>query len=89
MAESSLSEIKREAASHFQSFLNEPSPVSPTVNSVDLSELIDYRCSSADAAILMKPVEEKRVLKFYSLCLPTRRQSLTGSQWSSIRQFGK
>lgn len=56
----SPSEIKQEAAAHFQSFLNELNPPSPEVP-VNLSELIDYRCSSEDAASLMKTVEAAEI----------------------------
>lgn len=56
----SPSEIKQEAAAPFQSLLNEPNPPSPEVP-VNLSELIDYRCSSEDAASLMKTVEAAEI----------------------------
>lgn len=57
----SLSDIKREAANHFETFLNgsihNPVRASPEV----LFELIDHQCSREDAARLMRPVQAAEI----------------------------
>lgn len=56
----SPADIKREAASHFDNFLNAPQSVHAIPPDV-LQGLIDYRCSPADTVNLTKPVEAAEI----------------------------
>ena len=54
-------DIKMEAASHFESFLNSTHQVLPQAQLEELTELLDYRCSTEAKALLLKPVEEAEI----------------------------
>ena len=45
----SLTDIKREEATHFETFLNGSQHSVPHISQEVLSELIDHQCSSEDA----------------------------------------
>ena len=57
----SLPEIKSEAVSHFEAFLNDSHESGTDVTQEEIRDLVDYRCSSADTALLMKPVLEAEI----------------------------
>lgn len=52
----SLPDIKSEAVTHFETFLNGTQETDMAASQDILRDLITYRCSSEDAATLMKPV---------------------------------
>ena len=51
-----LSDIKKEAVSHFQSFLQGQDPTTEDITVDALQDLLTYRCSQDDSACLVRPV---------------------------------
>ena len=51
-----LSDIKKEAVSHFQSFLQGQDPTTEDITVDALQDLLTYRCSRDDSACLVRPV---------------------------------
>lgn len=52
----SLPDIKREAVSHFQTFLQSHDTATEDVSVASLQSLLTYRCTSKAAAVLVGPV---------------------------------
>ena len=57
----SLPDIKSEAVSHFATFLNGSNSDLQGTSQEELRELLDYKCSFDDAALLMRPVSANEI----------------------------
>lgn len=57
----SLPDIKLEAASHFEAFLNGSPNSAPCATQEVLSELVDHHCSSEEARKLMQPIQDDEI----------------------------
>ena len=57
----SQTDIKREATAHFESFLNGSTQAVPSVSHEELSQLVDYRCSTEEMVILQAPVQAEEI----------------------------
>lgn len=68
----SPSDIKRAAVEHFEGFLNGAQQTDVRLPQEELRELIDYRCSDADAAILQAPVQAEEI-KEVLFSMPTNK----------------
>lgn len=65
-------DIKTEAASHFDNFLNGSPQDFVDIEQEDLADLVDFRCSSEAKALLMKPVEPSEIIDTLS-SMPTNK----------------
>lgn len=56
-------DIKQAAAAYYENFLNDQTPVGEEVSQSDIEELLDFRCSNADAAALVSQVSGEEIRK--------------------------
>ena len=68
----SQTDIKREAAAHFETFLNGSSQSVPSVSQEELSSLVDYRCTAGEMATLQAPVQAEEI-KDVLFSMPTNK----------------
>lgn len=57
----SQQDIKKEAVSYFQKFLQSQDSTTEDVSLEQLQDLLTYRCSNAEAAVLVGPVTAKEI----------------------------
>ena len=68
----SPSNIKCEAVRHYEDFLNDSQQGATGISQEALRSLVDYQCSTADAAILQAPVEAAEIKEILFL-MPTNK----------------
>lgn len=84
----SLPEIKSEAVNHFEEFLNGSHETGMNVTQEEIRELVDYRCSFEEAALLMKLVTEMEIKDILFSIPQTKPRGLMKFPWNFI-VFGK
>lgn len=85
----SQSDIKREAATHFETFLNGGQQGVTSVSQEQLRQLVDHQCSSADAARLQALVQAAEIKKVLFSMPANKALARMVISWNSTRRLGR